>query len=332
MLTPRVSVLIPCFNAAPFLAAALDSVLAQTYRAIEIIVVDDGSTDGSAEVLRCYQAQGIKVVSQSNRGQSAAANAAYAQSTGNLIKFFDADDILEPDMIERQVARLGGRTDAVALGEWRRFYTSVPDDAPFPPLRMYRDARPLDWLVQEWNDARPMMQCGLWLIPRPIIDAVGLWDEWLSLINDLEFFTRVLLGSNEIMFAPGARLHYRSAVLGSLSGQKSRQAVESAFLSIDLATRHLLDAEDSQRTRRACANLLQNFDYTFFPDHSDLRSEARARVMALDGSDLEPDGPPGFHRLRPVIGWRAARYVQRLAESRGLNRAARMSRGRRGAE
>ena len=322
-MTPRVSILIPCFNAAPYLAAALDSILAQNYPNIETIVVDDGSTDGSAEVLRRYEGRGVIAVAGQHRGQCAAANAAYARATGELIKFFDADDILEPGMIARQVGRISGRTDVIAMGEWRRFYGAAPDAAPFPPLPMYRDAGPVDWLVQEWQNARPMMQCGLWLIPRRIIDARGLWDERLSLINDFEYFTRLLLGADGIVYSPGARLHYRSGNAGSLSGAKSRAAAESAFLSISLATRHLLAAEDTARTRRASANIYQDFEYTYFPGHPDLRAKARARVAELGGSDLEPDGPPGFHRLRPVIGWRAARHVQRFAESRGLNRAGR---------
>src|SRR5690606_38229254 len=119
-----------------------------------------------------------------------------------------------------------------------------------------------------------------------------LWDERLSLINDFEFFARVLVCATEILYSPGARLYYRSGLPQSLSGRKTRPAVESAFLSISLGTRHLLEAEDSPRTRRACANILQDFDYTYYPNHPDLRGGARARAAELGGSDLSPDGPP----------------------------------------
>ena len=93
-----------------------------------------------------------------------------------------------------------------------------------------------------------------------------------------------------------------------------------------LGTQHLLAAEDSPRTRRACANVLQMFEYNYYPTHADLRSKARARVAELGGSDLPPDGPPGFQMLRHLIGWRYARRVQRLAERLGLNGAARRAR------
>jgi glycosyltransferase involved in cell wall biosynthesis len=314
----------PCYNAAPYVGAALDSVLAQTWRRLEVIVVDDGSTDGSSTVLTSYANRGVRVIHQENAGQCAAANRAYAAASGAYIKFFDADDIMAPDMIERQIERLAGRRDAVALGEWARFTRDdPPTSARFTPLAMYRDAKPVDWLVQEWSNAAPMMQCALWLIPRDILERRGLWDERLSLINDFEFIARVLLGAADILFTPGARLYYRSGLRGSLAGTRSRKAVESAFLALMLGTSHLFAAEDSPRTRRACANVLQDFDYAHYPAHADLREKVRARIAELGGSDLAPGGPPGFPRLRRLFGWRAARRVQHLAERLRLNRAAR---------
>jgi glycosyltransferase involved in cell wall biosynthesis len=324
----RVSILMPCYNAESFISASINSLIAQTWKDIEIVVTNDGSTDSSASILARYSQHGVRVIHQSNRGQCAAANSAFRGCTGQLIKFFDADDIMEPDMIERQIKQLGGRTDAIAMGEWQRFYGEQPTDDTFPKLPMYRDARPVDWLVQEWANSRPMMQCGLWLIPRQIIEQRGLWDERLSLINDFEYFARLLTGASDIVYTPGARMHYRSGLPSSLSGQRSRKAVESAHLSLMLGTQHLLDAEDSSRTRKVCANVLQDFEYTYYPDHSDLRASMRARVRELGGSDLEPDGPPGFHMLKRFTGWKLARHVQRLAERRGWNGAARASNGR----
>jgi hypothetical protein len=166
----------------------------------------------------------------------------------------------------------------------------------------------------------------MFLIPRALLAEVGGWDRRLSLIDDFEFIARVLAISAGVRFAPSARLYYRSGLPGSLSGRTSRPAVESAFLSSMLATQHLLDAEDSPRTRRACANILQNFEYTYYPEHADLRARMRARVAELGGADLAPGGPPGFQKLSRAIGWRAARRVQILAERFGLNGASRRRR------
>jgi Glycosyl transferase family 2 len=98
-----VSVLIPSYNYARFLPEAIESVLAQTYPRIETIVVDDGSTDNSREVIASYDDRLISVFKE-NGGQTSALNAAFEQSSGDLISFLDADDAFEPEKVERVVA------------------------------------------------------------------------------------------------------------------------------------------------------------------------------------------------------------------------------------
>ena len=118
---PLVSICIPAFNASAYIKETIECLLSQTYPHIEIIVVNDGSTDNTAKILDAYTSQGIKVIHQQNNGQCAAANTAYRANTGTLVKFFDADDLLSKDFILLQVERLMGRTEAVASAEWGRF-------------------------------------------------------------------------------------------------------------------------------------------------------------------------------------------------------------------
>jgi glycosyltransferase involved in cell wall biosynthesis len=329
MSSPLVSVVMPCFNAVRYVNAAVESVLRQTWGELELVVVDDGSTDGSREVLSAINDPRFRLVTHFvSKGASCSRNRGYLETHGSLIKFFDSDDLMEPDFIARQVNRLAGRTDAIAIGEWKRFYGCVPESGPFSQLPMYRDATPVEWLRQEWATGRPMMQPGLWLIPRPIIELRGLWDERLTLIDDFEFYARVLLGATEILYTPGARMHYRSGLAGSLSGTKNRKAAESAFLSVMLGTEHLLSFSSDVGVRTACAAILQDFDFTYYPEHPDLRARVSARVVELGGSTLEPDGPPTFHKLRRFIGWRLARRMQRFAEANRLNHAGWMARGK----
>ncbi|OYY94865.1 MAG: hypothetical protein B7Y41_04725 [Hydrogenophilales bacterium 28-61-23] len=109
-----VSVVIPVFNASKYLAEAIDSVLAQSYRPIEIIAVDDGSTDDSLAVLRGYGDKVI-VIEQPNGGQGVARNTAVDNSSGEYIAFLDADDIWDPVKLEKQVALLERHPEAVAV-------------------------------------------------------------------------------------------------------------------------------------------------------------------------------------------------------------------------
>ena len=315
MVEPAVSILVPAYNVERHIGATLDSALTQTYPRVEVVVVDDGSTDGTPDRLAAVDAPNVRVVRQPNAGAAAARNKALAESSGQAVLFLDGDDLVGPDHVERLVDRLPGSGSHVAMGEWDRF-TGDPTAAEFPHRPTYRDAGGVDWLVQDWTGARPMTQSGTFLIPRPLLDRVGGWDESLSLIDDFEFFARVLSRSDGVRFAPGARLYYRSGLGASLSGRKSRAARESQAQSLLLGTQHLLDAEDSARTRRAAAHMLQDFVYDIYPDHLDLRLTVGQRVAELGGSDLPPDGPPGFHRLRRLVGWRLARRVERLAVGR----------------
>jgi len=307
-----VSVCIPCYNAASFIGQAIDSILAQSWQALEIIVVDDGSTDGSSTILNSCVSSRLRVIRQDNRGQCAAANRALAEAQGELVKFFDADDLLAPESIEHQVRRLNDRRDAIASAQWGRFYNDDPSTLKLNPQHVWRDLPSLDWLTEAWVDARPMMQCGLWLIPRPILERSGGWDESLSLINDFEFFARVLCHANEVLFTPEATLYYRSGLQGSLSGQKSRRAVESAFHSLLKGTAHLLERRSDPQARLSCANVLQDFIYTYYPDHPDLRALVQLRISDLGGSDLDVSGGPRFHQLRWLVGWKAAKRLQKL--------------------
>jgi glycosyltransferase involved in cell wall biosynthesis len=309
-----VSICIPCHNAVRYVGAALDSVLSQSWTPLEVIVVDDGSTDGSSEILAAYAVKGVHVITERCGSAAKARNRAFAAATGDYIKFFDADDLLSPCHIELQMKRLAGRTDAVASSEWGRFYGDDLTTFRLNPQSVWRDMQGTEWLVEAWRDARPMMQPGMFLLPRALVESSGGWDEDLTLIDDFEFFARVLCHTEEMLFTPGATLYYRSGLSGSLSGQKSRKAVESAFHSSIRGTDHLLQLRDDGVARRSCANLLQDFIYAYYPDHADLRRSMNLRIAKLGGSDLPPDGPPRFQMLRKFLGWRIARLIQLMAK------------------
>lgn len=116
----RVSVVMPVHNAAPTLARALESVLAQTYPASEIIVVDDGSTDGSGEVAVRTAGSAVRVIRQECGGASSARNAGIDVATGDVIALLDADDWWDPDKLSRQVAVFTDHAEVIATAtDWR---------------------------------------------------------------------------------------------------------------------------------------------------------------------------------------------------------------------
>lgn len=309
---PIVSICIPAYNAEKHIAESINSILQQSYHPIEIIVVNDGSTDNTSEILYAYRSKEVKVIEQDNKGQCAAANRAFHESTGEYIKFFDADDILSKDFIKNQVEVLAGKSDTIASASWGRFYNDDLNTFKLNPEKGWKDMKPINWLVESLIQGPNMMQCGLWLIPRKILATSGLWDQRLSLINDFEFFIRVLLAANEIKFTSEAVLYYRSGIKTSLSGQKSRMAYESALLSTELGVQQLLAFENSERVKRICADNMRMWQYEFYPNHMDLYHKTKSHIKQLGGSDF-PFPAGGYTKLlSSLLGWKTTKIIKNL--------------------
>ncbi len=118
---PLVSVIMPVYNAGPYVGESIRSILSQTYDHLELVIVDDGSTDESASVIASFSDPRIVVVSQPNQGVSAALNTALARVRGTLVARQDADDISDPERLQRQVEWFNARPKAAILGTWGRF-------------------------------------------------------------------------------------------------------------------------------------------------------------------------------------------------------------------
>lgn len=308
MSTAVVSIIISAWNAEQYIGQTLESLLNQTWANLEIIVVNDGSTDDTLPVARSFESRGVKVISQVNKGQDAALNSGYLHSKGDYIKFMDSDDLLNWEMIEIQMKTLDGSQEHVAYGEWARFYNNDVTTADFTPLDYWTDREPLDFMT-----ARPegvMLQCGIILIPRKLIDKAGLWDERLILFNDTEFFTRILLASKGVRFSNGARLYYRSALSASISAGRTRKYFESTFLATKLMAGHLLAREDSCRVRQLITNTFLSQYYRMYPDFPDLVKAHEKEIAFYGQGTLKADGGRVFKVLSQLLGWKAARRIQ----------------------
>lgn len=307
---PLVSIIISAYNAEKYLDQTLQSVLNQTWPNLEIIVVNDGSTDNTLSTLESYRDKGVVILSQENKGQDAALNFGYRHASGEYIKFMDSDDLLNPEMIGLQMNALNGLRDHVAYGEWARFYNDRPELADFTQLDYWRDMKPLDFLT-----ARPagvMLQCGIMLIPGHLIEKAGLWDERLVLFNDTEFFTRVLLRSKGIKFSKDAKLYYRSAQTSSISAGRSRKHYESTFLATNLIAENLLAVEDSARTRNLISNTYLSQYYRMYPHFPDLDAKYERKIAFYGPGTLKPDGGRVFKLLMAITGWKLAKRIQSL--------------------
>lgn len=176
----NVSIIIPTYNCAQYISETIDSALAQTYRDFEIIVVDDGSTDNTKEVLKKYGSQ-IKLIYQENRGVSAARNIGISRSEGQYVAFLDADDIWLPNKLKAQVEIMNANPDVGLI-----FTDGVKiDEKPGATLK------PKDWRAIS-NDPE-----GFWckIGKAPINDGIILKGNYFKdlLLGNLVFFTSAVL-------------------------------------------------------------------------------------------------------------------------------------------
>lgn len=305
---PLISIVIPCYNAAPWLAETLDSVRAQTWTRLETILVNDGSTDDSLAIVQACALPGLRIVSQSNRGLSAARNAGLREARGDYVQFLDADDLLAPDKIERQVAMLQvGPAGALATSRWARFRRD-PARAHFAPSAYWRDLGAEEYLAQVAATGNSV-PVHAWLLPRKLVDDIGPFNEALRVMEDHEYFARAVLRSAGMRFAEDACCYYRSFHTRSLSRLRDHAASGAMLRCLELIESHLLEGRRQTHRMRIAADYYQWLIYKLYPDHPDLIEVARQRVRALGGSDLQPLMGRRAQALARVIGWKA---VQRL--------------------
>lgn len=305
---PLVSIVIPCYNAGRWVAAAIESCLAQTWTEREIILVNDGSRDDSLAIVRPFETRGVQVLDQPNAGASAARNTGLRAARGEFIQFLDADDLLAPDKIAHQLALFAARPAAqLCSGEWARFDTE-PAGATFAPQPNGRDLAAVEFL-QMFFETGAMMHPAAWLARRPLLDSAGPWDETLSLNDDGEYFARVAVRAGRIDYCPGARSYYRSNLAGSLSGRKDARALESLYRSFEQELNLLAAADSSPRTRAAIAHGWKWLAFELYPGLPALAARAEARARALGWSTRPFPAGGKFQLAEKLLGWRLAKRL-----------------------
>jgi glycosyltransferase involved in cell wall biosynthesis len=191
-----VSVIVPAYNAARYLAEALESVLRQTWPPLEVIVVDDGSTDGSDEVAARYGPR-VAVHRQPHRGVGAARNLGARLAAAPLLAFLDADDVWALDKLDRQCALLRSRPElACVFGQARQFLS--PDLEPAARARIQGD-----------GTVRPAPLPSAMLIRREAFFAVGPFAEALTLGEPLEWYVRAVDAGLPMAMPPAIVVHRR---------------------------------------------------------------------------------------------------------------------------
>jgi len=310
---PLVSILIPAYNSQLWISDTLRSAVAQTWPRKEIIIVDDGSTDQTLAVARRFECENVRVYTQKNQGAAATRNKAFSLSQGDYIQWLDADDLLTPDKISKQMEALDRSPSKVTLlsGPWGgflyRYYRTK-----FIPTPLWADLSPADWLIRKMGQ-NLHMQTATWLVSRELTEAAGPWNTKLLGDDDGEYFCRVLLASNGVRFVPEAKVYYRAAGTTSLSYiGHSNKKLDAQWISMKAHIGYLQSLEESDRVRAACVQFLQNWMVFFYPSRKDIFEEASQMARDMGGQLRVPPMSWKYSWIKVIFGVHAAKRVQVL--------------------
>jgi glycosyltransferase involved in cell wall biosynthesis len=303
-MTSLVSILIPAYNAERWIGDTIKSALGQTWLNKEIIIVDDGSRDQTFSIAREFASKIVTVVTQENQGASAARNKAFALSQGDYIQWLDADDLLAPDKIAKQM-------EAVEkCGSKRTLLSSAWGNFMYRTSKARFDLSPIEWLLRKWeNNAH--MQTGTWLVSRELTEVAGSWDTRLWVDDDGEYFFRAVMESDGVRFVPGAKVLYRAAASNRLSYiGLSDKKIEAQFLSMSMQIGYLRSIEGSARARAAAVRYLQTWLGNFYPNRPDIVSQAEHLAARLGGRLEKPSLRSKYAWMQPIFGYKFAKRVQ----------------------
>ena len=192
---PRVSIVIPCFNAERYIAATLRAVLAQSGAALEVIVVDDGSTDGSAALVEREFPQ-VRLIRRSNAGVAAARNAGIAAATGEWVAFCDADDIWLPGKLAAQFDAMAAVPGCrMSYTAWHVWVSAEPDPDRALLERLAAEATDAKWAgATGWLYPELLLDCVVWtstvLVQRSVLAEIGDFDTSLRIGEDYDLWLR----------------------------------------------------------------------------------------------------------------------------------------------
>jgi len=307
---PLVSILIPAYNSEPWIAETIQSVLDQTWAQKEIIVVvDDGCRDQTLAVAQRFASKTVSVVSRPHQSVAAARNEAYAICQGEYIQWLDADDLLAPDKIARQMqaAEKINSKRTLLSAPWA-YFSYRTAKAKFHPTALWCDLAPDEWLLRKMG-SNLHMQPATWLVRREIIEAAGQWNEQVVVDEDGEYFCRLVLASDGIHFVPDAKVFYRVSGSGS-AVQRTLYKAEARWASFQLQIAHLRTLGDNERVRTACVNFLQSWLVYFYPENPAITKQAEQLAASLGGRLEMPRLRPKYAWMEKFLGYEKAKRAQ----------------------
>ena len=300
----RLSVVIPCFNAARYIGSAIDSVLDQRWPDLEIVVVDDGSTDGSAELVDAEYPQ-VRLVRQANAGVAEARNRGIRESSGDWIAFLDADDLWLPGKLSAQAARLQDDSAArMTYAAWQVWQSESPaPDSATREMLLAGAGDPARWSGPSgWIYPELLLDCAVWtstvVMQRSLLHEIGAFDAKLRVGEDYDLWLRASRVTPILRVDRPCALYRTHAA--SITHAAPRENYRSIVVSRAIArwgyAHERAGTASRARVRRALANSWSDFAASSL----NAGELARARHGALMSLRTDPTSKAGWKVLAKI--------------------------------
>ena len=261
---PLVSVLIPLYNAEQYIEDTIIRLKKQTYPNIEVIIVDDHSTDKSLKIAQKYVSEQVHVYVNPKKGGNSARNYAFLQSRGEDVKFIDADDFCSDNMIKSQMERIlsEGTRQTVVFSPVRMYY---PDgQLCVPPRGIDRDYVPsIELLLDIWRGKG--FNCPhCHLMHRSLVNKVNGWNENIIKHQDGEFFARIYAAADKALAVDSEYAVWWQTGSG-VSTQMSLRAIESVCETHCIISDLIYSYRNDEETRKICGRFIGAYVFFNYP-------------------------------------------------------------------
>jgi glycosyltransferase involved in cell wall biosynthesis len=314
-----VSVIIPLYNSELYIAETIKSVLAQTWPNVEMIIVDDGSTDNSYAIAKTFEFENIKIFHQENKGASAARNKALQEANGEYIQYLDADDLISPNKIEEQIRVLQNKPGYLCTCP-TVFFLENEDHLTKTVVHSWMKQGsddPVDFLTKLYggdiidSNVGGMVAVHSWLCPKNILNTVGPWNERLSMDDDGEYFCRVILASKGILYAKNVTSYYRQYVQHkSISATLTAKGYQSMLDAVDLKYQYLIRiSDDKPLINKIFGSIYSQAGVATYPHFKQHSAYAVKRAKLLGNFLPQYKAGPVTNFLAKILGWRLTRRI-----------------------
>ncbi len=298
------SVIVPCFNAEPWIEEALNSIFSQGLSDLEVIVVDDGSTDRSAQVVK-QKFPSVHLIQTANQGPSHARNTGTQASDGRFIQYLDADDVLAEGKLRTQLEMLEKTGADVAYGDWQELEKT--------PTGSYAKKRLVSRQIPK--EAEVALFTDFWCPPAAylfrcsIVSAVGEWKKNLPIIQDARFVLDCALKGARFAYCPGVMAYYRKSSQESVSKKDPKAFLRDCFVNAqEVQTWWESHGGLNKERREALLKVYLQVTRGSFKKDPEIFEKAEMILKKLDSNYLS-QGPKRLAVASKIFGYRGAEWM-----------------------